>query len=266
MGLSVFFVCCVSFVLLAWGSHLSATDKFLIDCANDSPDCWNFTHSTPPPLFSVKFVTTVGAFTINVNTSWAPPMATRFYILSNLGYFEGGAFYRVLNINATERFVTQFGLRGSPDVDAAWSNNKVCNDTVAVAPPGNIRGSVAFATDEVPNDGTNPHCTAAYCSRGFTVELFVNLASNTRLDASDFSPFGWVDDADMAVVDRLYARYGEVADLCAVEPSDPFCVWDSARHQWSGVNVTRLQAEGRGYLADCCPLLSEVEFVHVNEA
>jgi cyclophilin family peptidyl-prolyl cis-trans isomerase len=57
---------------------------------------------------------------------------------------------------------------------AAWENNLTVN-TTAPLPPGvsNARGTVAFATNEVPNDGSNPACTGSLCSVGFSVEVRV---------------------------------------------------------------------------------------------
>ena len=43
-----------------------------------------------------------------------------------------------------------------------------------------------------------------------TTQLFINLADNRRLDAEVFAPLGTVIEG-MAVVERLYAGYGENA-------------------------------------------------------
>lgn len=159
-----------------------------------------------------------------------------------------------------------------PHPRAAWETNLNVNQT-APLPPGvsNSRGTVAFATSEIPNDGSNPACNATLCSIGFSVEVrvrargpaaalaagrtstpratridgvppsharrrvlppprprdpsparlpathppthppsppqwFVNLADNgAHLDPSDFSPFGELDNASLAVVDSWYA-------------------------------------------------------------
>ena len=108
--------------------------------------------------------------------------------------------------------VAQWGYRAVPDVDAAWLSLQMSNVTARVAAPGNVRGAVAFGTGEarvlrslalrreqllggacqVPNNGSTPYCSAAECSLAFSVELFVNLGDNPRLDGMDFSSFGLV--------------------------------------------------------------------------
>lgn len=248
------------------------SDQFLVDCAYNQPDCAAILALTAPPTYDVVFSTTQGGFVIHVETAWAPPMAQRFYTLSKLGYYVGGAFYRVLHINSTFQFVVQFGMRGVPAVDNAWYAMQTLNTTAPVLyPGGNVRGTVSFSTNEVVNDGTFPYCSAPICSQGFSMEIFVNLADNRRLNNNDFSPFGVVvNDGGFDVVESLYAQYGEVADLCASAsknspPSspprggaaDPYCVWDAAKGAWAGVNMTALQQLGRAYLAGF-PLLDTV--------
>ena len=113
----------------------------------------------------------------------------------------------------------------------------------------------------------DPYCTAADCSMGFHVELFVNLADNPRLDAADFTPFGRVRSQDMPVLDALYAGYGECADVCDTEqypqtllPSlsptpqmsrlfelSPYCLMDNNTHTWLGVNLTRMLSQDGGW-------------------
>jgi hypothetical protein len=183
-------------------------------------------------------------------------MAARFYVLTALSYSWGGPFYRVLRrASPQEAFVAQWGYRAVPAVDAAWLALRTSNSTSAVLLP-NARGTVAFGTNEVPNDGKNPNCTAALCSQGFSVELFVNLANNTRLDAAGFSPFGIVED--MGPMDALYAGYGECADVCAEDPSSPYCV-PRPGGGWLGVNLTTMLSEGRGYLKGGFPRLDWVQ-------
>ncbi len=101
------------------------------------------------------------------------------------------------------------------------------------------------------------------------MELFVNLVDNPRLDAADFTPFGRVRSADMAVLDALYSGYGECADVCNTSstvaergrhtPSlaspthshhvtvSPYCVWDNTTQSWLGVNLTRMLSQDGGW-------------------
>ena len=65
----------------------------------------------------------------------------------------------------------------------------------------------------------------------------------------------------MAVVDRLYAGYGECSDLCAapgVGSSDSFCEPAPGGSGWRGTNLTQLLLEGNGYLRRDFPLLDYV--------
>jgi cyclophilin family peptidyl-prolyl cis-trans isomerase len=235
------------------------SDAFLIGCANDDASCDSIMHAPPPPSFAVRVETTQGPFTVRVNSSLAPPMAQRFYALARLQYATGSPFYRVLRTNSSHAFVTQWGYRGSPSVDTAFISLKTSNATSPVL-LSNTRGTVAFGTSEVANNGNMPYCSTTMCSLGFSVELFVNLADNSRLDTSDFSPFGVVDEADMAVVDRLFAGYGECADLCAAPgegASDTFCV-PAPGGGWQGTNLTKLLLEGTPYLKRSFGLLDYV--------
>ena len=236
-------------------------DACLIACAAGAPACASVWSAPVPPHFTTRFTLQSGAtFDVRVDSARAPPMAARFYVLSRLRYFEGGApFYRVLR-NANGSFVSQVGYRGNPSVDAAWISQRTSNETVAVLPPGNVRSSVAFGTSEV--EGPRSNCSASACSLGFSVELFVNTADNTRLDAADFSPFGTIDELGMTVVDALFASYGELADLCAGGDRDSYCVPNGAGG-YVGVNLTRFLAEGTAYTRADFPKLDTVTRVEL---
>jgi hypothetical protein len=118
--------------------------------------------------------------------------------------------------------------------------------------PGNVRGTVAFSMGAVP---PNKNCSSSeYCAQGFSTNIFINLANNTRLDANGFSIFGEVLPPGMDVVDRLFAGYGECSELCPARAGalreegariDPFCVGFGTACQ--GVSMDRLLAEGTDY-------------------
>lgn len=249
-------------LLLAAAALIAAAaapdSAFLIACAQGLPACAHVWREPVPSFFNATVRTPHGPFTILVNTSAAPAMARRFFVLHALGYARGGPFYRVLAAPGRAPFVAQWGYRGDPAVDAAWVALRTSNAT-APALLSNTRGTVAFGTSEVANSGAQPGCTAPLCSQGFSVELFVNLADNSpRLDAMGFSPFGVVTSG-MGAVDALFAGYGECADLCAGEvPPSPFCVPKKAGG-YAGVNFTRMLAEGSAtYLRPTFPLLDYV--------
>lgn len=126
---------------------------------------------------------------VAVTRAWAPLGADRFYNLVQVGFFDGGRFFRVV-----PRFVVQFGLSGDPRVNAAWDTARIADDPVRQT---NARGRLTFAT---AGPGTR------------TTQLFVNLKDNRSLDGTGFAPFGEVSGAGMAVVDAIYAGYAELPD------------------------------------------------------
>ncbi|MGE4158260.1 MAG: peptidylprolyl isomerase [Planctomycetota bacterium] len=138
-----------------------------------------------PATFRVRFETSCGDITVQVNRSWSPLGADRFYALVTSGYFDGCAFFRVV-----PGFVVQFGLNGDPKITAAWRAANIHDDPVTQT---NNRGRLTFATA-----GPNTR----------TTQLFINLANNPRLDSMGFSPFGEVVEG-MDVVDKINKEYGE---------------------------------------------------------
>lgn len=140
-----------------------------------------------PETFKAKFNTTKGDFIIEVNRSWAPLGADRFYNMVISGYFTDIAFFRVI-----EGFMAQFGIHGDPAVAAAWRGAAIEDDPVKQS---NLKGYVSYA---MAGPGTR------------TTQMFINYGNNSRLDAMGFSPFGKVTSG-MAVVESIYSGYGEGA-------------------------------------------------------
>jgi len=140
-----------------------------------------------PDSYKVHFDTSKGAFVLQVNRSWAPLGADRFYTLVKSGFYNGARFFRVL-----PGFVVQFGIAADPAVSAKWRNANLPDDPVSQS---NRPGTITFATG-----GPNTR----------TTQVFINLADNARLDSSGFSPFGVVTQG-MDVVEQLYSGYGEGA-------------------------------------------------------
>ena len=170
--------------------------------------------ATPAPdLFKVAVETSKGNFTIMAHRDWAPRGVDRFYHLVQLGYFDDARFFRVLS-----GFMAQFGINGDPRVNAAWEPLRIEDDPVKQM---NKRGMVTFATG-----GPNTR----------TTQLFINYGDNRNLDGMGFAPIGEVVDG-MAVVDSLYADYGEGAP-------------DGA-----GPDQTRIANEGNKYLTQSFPKL-----------
>jgi len=140
-----------------------------------------------PDVYEVKFSTTKGDFVVKVTRAWAPLGADRFYNLVKHGFFDGAAFFRVL-----DGFVVQFGIHANPRVSQVWQNAVIRDDPVKKS---NRRGFLTFATG-----GAHTR----------TTQVFINLGDNSGLDAQGFSPFGEVTQG-MNVVGKLYSGYGEGA-------------------------------------------------------
>ena len=140
-----------------------------------------------PEVYEVKFETTKGDFVVKVTRAWAPNGADRFYNLVKHGYYNGAAFFRVL-----DGFMAQFGINAHPQVNAMWQVAAIKDDPVKKS---NTRGFITYAMG-----GPNTR----------TTQLFINYGNNARLDADGFSPFGQVTQG-MGIVDRLYSGYGEGA-------------------------------------------------------
>jgi peptidyl-prolyl cis-trans isomerase A (cyclophilin A) len=140
-----------------------------------------------PDKFRVAFDTTKGKFVIEVTRAWAPQGADRFYNLVRAGYYDGVAFFRVI-----ENFMVQFGIHGDPAVSAVWREARFPDDPVTQS---NKRGMVTYAT---AGPGTR------------TTQLFINYQDNANLDGQGFAPFGKVIEG-LSVVDSLHSGYGEGA-------------------------------------------------------
>jgi peptidyl-prolyl cis-trans isomerase A (cyclophilin A) len=139
-----------------------------------------------PQLYTVKFVTTKGTFTVGVHRTWAPNAADRFYNLVKAHFFDGVRFFRVV-----PNFVVQFGISPYPAVSKAWENARIPDDKYVGVSNGPT--AVTFASA-----GPNTR----------TTQLFINLANNTALDHEGFTPFGAVDSG-FDVVKKLYSGYGD---------------------------------------------------------
>ena len=143
-------------------------------------------NAAPPARFKVRFETTRGDFTVEFVTAWAPQGVRRVHNLVRIGYYEEIAFFRVI-----KGFVAQFGIHGEPRVSGAWRTANLVDDPVKQT---NRKGSVTFAKTGQPNSRS--------------VQLFVNLRDNARLDSMGFAPIGRVVDG-LEVVVALHGGYGE---------------------------------------------------------
>ena len=169
----------------------------------------------------VRFATTKGDVDIMLRRSWAPFGAPRVAHAVAAGYYDGARFFRALR-----GFVEQWGLAADTAASKSWSARRIPDDTVRES---NRRGTVTFAAG-----GANTR----------TVQLFVNLRDNARLDATRFAPVGEVVRG-MDVVDALHTAYGEAAPA------------------GRGPSQGRIGAEGEAYLAREFPLLDQIRTARV---
>jgi peptidyl-prolyl cis-trans isomerase A (cyclophilin A) len=138
-----------------------------------------------PAVYKASFDTTAGTFVVEVHRDWAPKGADRFYNLVKAGFYDNCRFFRVIT-----GFMVQFGINGDPAVQGVWRSAALTDDPVKES---NKRGHITFATA-----GPNSR----------TTQVFINYADNASLDTQGFAAFGKVITG-MAVVDKLYAGYGE---------------------------------------------------------
>ena len=140
-----------------------------------------------PDSFRVEMETSRGKITIMARRAWAPHGVDRFYYLTKHQYYDSTYFFR-----AIENFVAQFGISGNPEVNATWENRRIPDDPVRHS---NTQGTIAFAS-EGPNTRT--------------VQLFINLKDNTKLDTygGGFPPIAEIVSG-MNIAAALYDGYGE---------------------------------------------------------
>ena len=149
-----------------------------------------------PDSFVVAFETSRGRFDVMARTQWSPAGVDRFYQLVNLRYYDDARFFRVV-----KDFVAQFGLPADPSRNKAWRIRRLADEPVR---HGNLRGTLSYARG---GPGTR------------TVQLFINLKDNVRLDTTN--TFGFPAFAEvvsgMSVVDSLYQGYGDSAPRAPVQ-------------------------------------------------
>lgn len=138
-----------------------------------------------PAVSHLRFETTKGGFVLELHRDWGPIGADRVYNLARLGYYDDTRLHRV------RVDIVHFGIHGDPAVNAVWNRAELPDD-----PPRstNRRGTFALAFPARPNSRTT--------------QIYINKTDNPRSDADAFTVLGTVVEG-MAVVDSLYAGYGE---------------------------------------------------------
>jgi len=174
-----------------------------------------------PDVYRVKFDTTKGPFIVEIHRDWAPRGADRFHELIEARYYDGLYFFRVI-----KGFVVQWGIHKDPATTAKWNAMTIPDDPVKQS---NVRGTITFATS-----GPNTR----------SMEPFINLADNGRLDGQGFSPFGKVVEG-MEVVDQLYSGYGD------------------GPPQGEGVDQNKAEAQGNEYIEGRFPKLDRINTARI---
>jgi cyclophilin family peptidyl-prolyl cis-trans isomerase len=148
--------------------------------------CQASAQGTSPGRLLVRFDTTMGAFTIALDTERAPLSAANLARYAADGHYDGTIFHRV---------VTGFVVQGggyTTDGTAKPARDPIPNESGNGLT--NRRGTVALAR------GPDPHSAAA--------EFYVNLADNINLDPRPdrwgFAVVGTVVQG-MDVIDRIAA-------------------------------------------------------------
>jgi peptidyl-prolyl cis-trans isomerase A (cyclophilin A) len=186
---------------------------------------------TVPDSFLVAFETSRGRFDVMARSSWAPLGVQRLFELLAKKYYDDVYFFRVV-----PNFVAQFGLSGDSTVNANLRPNRLTDEPVGHS---NSRGTLSFARGD-PNTRT--------------VQLFINLRDNARLDT--LNTFGFPPIAEvvsgMDIVDSLYSGYGD-APRNAADTS-------GARR---GPPQNRVRLEGNAYLRRNFPRLDYIKTARI---
>jgi peptidyl-prolyl cis-trans isomerase A (cyclophilin A) len=185
-----------------------------VEAALLDPSRWT---ERAPDTFAVELTTSEGPVIIDVTRAWAPNGADRFYNMVRSGLLTDVAFFRVV-----EGFMAQGGIPGAPAVARAWNGASIPDDPRVES---NLPGMVSFAATRMPNSRS--------------IQFFINLVDNSRLDGMGFAPFGRV--RDMTAVGRLYAGYGDGAPM------------------GRGPDQARIVREGNAYLRAEFPELDYIE-------
>lgn len=139
-----------------------------------------------PDSFLVELLTTRGRVVIAAHRDWSPLGVDRLHFLLEQRFYDGARFFRVV-----PGFVVQWGISGDSAVNAVWKRRELPDEPVRHS---NARGKISYA-----RGGPNTR----------TVQLYVNLVNNPRLDTLNtfgFPPLAEVIEG-MAVMDSMFADY-----------------------------------------------------------
>jgi peptidyl-prolyl cis-trans isomerase A (cyclophilin A) len=160
-----------------------------VDSAQQRGHSSNEIHEYAPKRYRMELANLKGGGTgtvvLEIRPSWAPIGARHFEELVENQFYDQCRFFRVL-----PNFVVQFGINGSPQVQAKWRKTVLQDDPVLQS---NSRGTITYATS-----GKNTR----------SMQLFINKKDNKYLDKEGFAPFGLVIEG-MEFVDLINDEYKE---------------------------------------------------------
>lgn len=135
-------------------------------------------------LPKVRFVTSEGAFELELRPDVAPKTVENFLAYVEDGFYDGTIFHRV---------IAGFMIQGggfTESMSQKQTKSPIVNEASATLP--NLRGTVAMARTNAPNSATS--------------QFFVNVAKNDFLNAGVRGPgyavFGKVTEG-MGVIDKI---------------------------------------------------------------
>ncbi len=164
----------------------------------------------PPPAPSsatrVRFDTSMGSFTVRLETERAPLTVENFLTYVRAGHYEGTIFHRVIR-----NFVAQGGGY-TANFEAKATRGNVVNESGNGLM--NRRGTLGMARSEAPHSGT--------------CQFFVNLADNPDLNPLPtrwgYTVFGEVVEG-MDVIDRIaHVATGEWGPFKQDAPLKPIVI------------------------------------------
>jgi peptidyl-prolyl cis-trans isomerase A (cyclophilin A) len=147
-----------------------------------------WTKEIAPVSFNARFETSKGNIDVDINRSWSPKAADRFFQLVKHHVLDHALFYRVI-----PGFVAQFGSSDTTIMNY-WDSTKVQDEPLIKS---NLRGTLSFARSGAETRST---------------QLYFNLVDNSFLDTLSFQKvigfpvIGMVSNG-MPVVDSIYAGY-----------------------------------------------------------
>jgi peptidyl-prolyl cis-trans isomerase A (cyclophilin A) len=166
------------------------TSAKVLDAGAENPALFDpkLANKTAPDKFRVKIETTKGVMIVEVDRSWSPNGADRFYNLVDIGYFKDIAIFR-----AIKGFMFQFGIHGNPNVSKVWKESNIKDDP-RVPSVSNQVGYLTFAKAGFPDSRST--------------QFFVNLGNNKMLDPQGFTPIGKIVEGT-EILTKIETKYDE---------------------------------------------------------